>query len=309
MPSEMTRKLNKPKPWGSSDLRPWDAHHGKGPAIGEIWFQRRDAAAPDGELLLKLLFTSAPLSIQVHPDDAFARGRGQAGGKSEAWYVLAAAPGAKIALGPWRSLTASQLRGAIDDGSIAAEVQWRDVHRGEAIYVPAGTIHAVGAGLVLVEIQQRSDATFRLFDFGRHRALHPDDAVAVANRDPAPPSQSARGINAQRTLLVSSPHFVLERISLPPDSEWSLRPPAETWLLVIQGRLRADAVEAGLCEALYCESGGTALRAGPDGCTGIVAYACARPAPALLRQSADARRQPYAGTRAAAIPRHAGPPR
>ena len=78
-----------------------------------------------------------------------------------------------------------QLRSAIDDGSIADLVEWRAVSSGDTIFVPAGTIHAIGAGLVIAEIQQRSDATFRLFDFGRGRELHVDNAIAVADAGPA----------------------------------------------------------------------------------------------------------------------------
>src|SRR5207247_461750 len=107
--------------------------------------------------LLKLLFTAQPLSIQVHPDDTLARSIGLPNGKTEAWYVLSAAPGARIALGLKRALTAVQLRAAIGDGSIAQVVQWRPVAKDDVIFVSAGTIHAIGAGLVVAEIQQRSD--------------------------------------------------------------------------------------------------------------------------------------------------------
>ena len=93
-------------------------------------------------------------------------------GKTEAWYILSAAPGAKIALGLKKRLAPRQLREAVDDGSIAGLVAWRTVLPGDVVSVPAGTIHAIGAGLVIAEIQQRSDATFRMFDFGRKRELH-----------------------------------------------------------------------------------------------------------------------------------------
>ncbi len=173
------------KPWGSTDLRPWSEIRHDGVAIGELWFQRADMNAPDPALLLKLLFTKEPLSIQVHPDDAFAQSIGLAHGKTEAWYILSATPGAKVAVGLKRRLAAPQLRTSIEDGSIADLVHWRRVLKDDVIFVPAGTIHAIGAGLVIAEIQQRSDATFRLFDYGRQRELHVDNAVAVANAGPA----------------------------------------------------------------------------------------------------------------------------
>ena len=172
------------KPWGVADLNPWSGIDASGDAVGELWFQRVDKNAPAPTLLLKLLFTSEPLSIQVHPDDAFARSIGLANGKTEAWYILSATPDARVAVGLKRSLTPQQLRAAIRDGSIAGLTRWRSVDKGDVIFVPAGTIHAIGSGIVLAEIQQHSDATFRLFDYGRQRELHEDSAVAVSDAGP-----------------------------------------------------------------------------------------------------------------------------
>src|SRR2546427_11957824 len=106
----------------------------------------RSTLFPDTTLfrsLLKLLFTSEPLSIQVHPDDEFARSIGLPNGKNEAWYILSAAPGARGALGLKRRLTPQALRAAIRDGSIAHLTQWRPVAKGDIILFPAGTIHAI----------------------------------------------------------------------------------------------------------------------------------------------------------------------
>ncbi len=152
----------------------------------------------DPSLLLKLLFTSQPLSIQVHPDDAFAHSMGLPNGKTEAWYVLSATPEAKVALGLTRRLTPQQLRTAIGDGSIADLMMWRSVSARDVISVPAGTIHAIGAGLVIAEIQQRSDTTFRLSDSGRGRELHIENAIAVAHAGPARFSAAAETVD-QRT--------------------------------------------------------------------------------------------------------------
>src|SRR6187431_1286663 len=128
------------KPWGSTDLLPWSDFQPDGVAIGELWFQRRDADAPASALLLKLLFTKERLSIQVHPDDAFAHSIGLMNGKTEAWYILSATPEAKVAVGLKRRLTAPELRSAIEDGSIADLIQWRRARKGDVIFVPAGTI-------------------------------------------------------------------------------------------------------------------------------------------------------------------------
>jgi len=166
MAIEHARARALPKPWGVLDRRPWNNASHDGGAIGEIWYERPNDAAADPSLLLKLLFTSQPLSIQVHPGDAFAHAMGLPSGKTEAWYILSAAPEAKVALGLKRPLTPQQLRAAVENGSISDLVVWLPVSVDDVIFVPAGTIHAIGAGLVIAELQQRSDATFRLFDHG-----------------------------------------------------------------------------------------------------------------------------------------------
>ncbi len=135
------------KPWGVADARPWmSAGPSDGGKIGEIWYERSAFTDTAPSLLLKLLFTNEPLSIQVHPDDAYARSIGLPNGKTEAWYVLSAAPDAKVALGLKHRLTAEQLRHAIDDGSISGLVAWQEVRPGATIFVSAGTIHAIGRG-------------------------------------------------------------------------------------------------------------------------------------------------------------------
>jgi len=242
------------KPWGSTDLRPWSEVEHNGQAIGELWFQRADMSAPNPALLLKLLFTTEALSIQVHPDDDFAQSIGLANGKTEAWYVLSAEPDAKVAVGLKRQLTASQLRSAIGDGSICDLVQWRGVLEGDVIFVPAGTIHAIGAGLVIAEIQQRSDATFRLFDHGRARELHSDNAVAASLAGPAGTPLLRRRLSPVRTLLVTSPYFILERIDLPRQSTWDLEARNETWLLVLNGHARVGLTDAFVGEAVFIDA-------------------------------------------------------
>jgi mannose-6-phosphate isomerase len=271
------------KPWGRTDLRPWseaDATHGR---IGEIWYERADPAADEPSLLLKLLFTCEPLSIQVHPGDAFAQSIGEARGKSEAWYVMSAESGARVALGLDRRLTLGQLREAIADGSIASRIAWRGVSRGDVIDVPAGSIHAIGAGLVIAEIQQRSDTTYRLFDYGRSRALQVELAVAVADASPAPPSPLPRTLGPGRTLLVISSHFILEKIDAAPHAEWSVRARHESWLLVVAGHARVGLIQTFPGEAVFLEREATTLRAGAAGMQALVAYRAEQPDMAMLR--------------------------
>ena len=302
-----------PKLWGVEDLRPWNKARHDGEAIGEIWYERPFSTAADPSLLLKLLFTSQPLSIQVHPDDTFAHASGLPGGKTEAWYVLSAAPEAKVALGLGRRLTPHQLHEAIDDGSITDLVVWRTVSPDDVIFVPAGTIHAIGAGLVIAEIQQRSDATFRLFDYGRQRELHIESAIAVANTGPADFRVQTNRLTDERTLLVSSPQFVFEKVDLPPNSAWCLAAEQETWLLVVNGDARVGSFDVSIGDAVFAQSDRVKIRAGTIGMVGLVAYTGGDPSPHLLQHltnpaSSDVRRPqkqvPTSLTQAKALPKN-----
>ena len=252
-------------------------------AVGEIWFERAVTNAPDPALLLKLLFANEALSIQVHPDDAFARSIGLPHGKTEAWYILSALPDAKVALGlKWRPTT-KQLRASIEDGSIADMVCWHHVQSGDTVFVPAGTIHAIGPRLVIVEIQQRSDATFRLFDFGRQRELHVDNAVTVAHAGPADALTASRRLTDARMLLIACPYFVLERIDLAPNSNWQLNATSETWLLVRDGHAQVGRISLSVGEAAFLEAGRATIQVGANRFSGLVAYLATEPTQGLLR--------------------------
>lgn len=273
------------KPWGTHDLRPWSTIVGAGEAIGELWFELADGV-PEPTLLLKLLFTEEPLSIQVHPDDALARSMGFPNGKTEAWYILSTNGDGKIAVGLKNPLTVPQLRTAIGDGSILHLVKWQRVDKGDVVLVPAGTIHAIGPGLVIAEIQQRSDATFRLFDFGRSRSLDIDNAVA-ATKTEFPESQAGRiRLTDTRVLLVTSSHFVLELIELGAGTRWHLAVDAEVWLLVVVGGASVGVLSAFAGEAIFLVADSADIEVGPIGLTALLAYVAAGPAP-MLRQIVD----------------------
>jgi mannose-6-phosphate isomerase len=290
------------KPWGVTDLRPWSGIDGSNDAIGELWFQRIDQNAPSPALLLKLLFTSEPLSVQVHPDDAFARSIGLPNGKTEAWYILSATSEARVAVGLKRHLTPQELRASIRDGSIASLTQWRPVVKGDIIFVPAGTIHAIGAGIVLAEIQQHSDVTFRLFDYGRQRELHEDSAVAVSNAGPVQAQSGPRRLTAARMVLIASPHFVLERVDLPANSNWALNADQETWFLVIEGQARIGLTNTTVGDAIFVEADRAGIEVGPDGMSGLIAYPGPDPVISLLHDS-GARMTKSTGTSAAHSPK------
>jgi mannose-6-phosphate isomerase len=267
---ERARMLAQQKPWGV--LAPSLDGSQSINRIGEIWYERPDVSSPTPELLLKLLFTSQPLSVQVHPTDAYAQSIGLPNGKTEAWYVLSAEPGAKVAVGLKDQVTMQTLRDSIVNGSISDQVAWREVHANDVVFVPAGTIHAIGAGLVIAEIQQRSDATFRVFDHGRSRTLHVEDALAVAARGPAEVGQASRSVTGERTVLVANNYFVFERIQLPPQTTWVLNAARETWLLLLTADARAGSFELRNGDAIYAHSDRVEIESGSEGLQALVAY-------------------------------------
>jgi mannose-6-phosphate isomerase len=192
------------KPWGRTLLPPiFDPPAGK--RIGEVWFTN----GADLPLLAKYIFTSERLSIQVHPNDEQASARGFAQGKTECWYILDAKPGSTLGLGLKHGASKEQLRSAALDGSIEELLDWRPVHGGDFFFVPAGTIHAIGAGLSLLEFQQKSDVTYRLYDYGRPRELHLDDGLAVADSAPYASRHAQHLSRDEEGMLVDGPQFTL----------------------------------------------------------------------------------------------------
>ena len=204
--------------WGRDALPDWaDTQPADGAPIGEIWFvDDRDAPA---ELLVKYLFTSERLSIQVHPDDAAARAIGFPRGKDEAWLVLDAEPDAVIGLGLKEQISREALRAAALDGSIERLIDWRPVRAGDFFYSPAGTVHAIGPGLSLVEIQQNLDLTYRLYDYGRPRDLHLEAGIAAADPVPWQRSFLPRETGPGREILHAGGSFVVERWTFSGEAE------------------------------------------------------------------------------------------
>ena len=160
---------------------------------------------------------------------------------------------------------------------------WRTVSAGDAIFVPAGTIHAIGAGLVIAELQQRSDTTFRLFDHGRNRELHTENAILVADAGPADFQAQPNQLSAERRLLVSSPQFAFERIDLAPNSSWCLEAERETWLLVLSGSANAGSFDIVTGDALFAQADRIDIHPGAVGMVGLAAYTGSGPLPQLLQ--------------------------
>jgi mannose-6-phosphate isomerase len=213
------------KVWGRRRLAPWFPDSERN--IGEVWFLE-ERALP---LLVKLLFTSEKLSIQVHPDD----GEGVIHGKTEMWHILEAEPGAQIALGFRDSISRERLREASISGEIEQLVNWFPVKAGETYFTPAHTVHAIGGGIVLCEIQQHSDVTYRLWDYGRPREMHLEQGIAIADIGVHPGPASPVPIENGRDLLVRSRHFVTEMVCMSAGASYAPSPEPYQLLIVLEG--------------------------------------------------------------------------
>jgi mannose-6-phosphate isomerase len=178
--------------------------------LGEIW-------APAPPLLLKFIFSSEKLSVQVHPGDDYARAHENSLGKTECWIILDAEPGARLAVGLKREMSSDELRAAIQGKTIEDDLGWIEVERGDFIFVPWGTVHAIGAGVTLCEVQEDSDITYRLYDYGRPREMHLEKGLKVIRHHPAAGKLSPVRLESGRQchdFLVACRHFAIERFTV-----------------------------------------------------------------------------------------------
>ncbi len=222
-----------PKVWGSQRLEPLFPDNAE--KIGEVWFE----GVPNLPLLIKFLFTTEPLSVQVHPE-----------GKTEMWHILAAEPGAKIAAGFREPITEKRLRESALSGEIEQLLEWHEARPGDTFFIPAGTVHAIGAGLTLCEIQQWSDVTYRLFDYGRPRELHLDEGIPVSRLGSHPARQSAR-----EGVLVSCPFFTTEKLRVDGKASCNAR-----MIVLLEGNLEIGGQPARAGEAWYADTDATELQ-------------------------------------------------
>jgi len=254
--------------WGSNDLAPIYSQELPGGPVGEVWLTGDDCQVANGPLagrtlaelsrelgaallgdaapqaarfplLIKFLFPKQKLSVQVHPDDETAARLGLACGKTECWYVLKADPGAQIGLGLKPGTTKSDVAQAIRETRMERLLNWIDVHPGDVFYVDGGTVHAIGPGSVIVETQQNSDTTFRLYDYGRPRELHIEEGLratketTLAGKTLPGPQQTENG--RSQVNLVTSPCFVVDKFKL--TKAWQFQRPHHTrrsvWCLTV----------------------------------------------------------------------------
>ncbi len=248
-------------PWGGERLGR-DLGKGEG-RIGESWEVWRENRLADGRrlgdvadlpVLVKLLDTSEMLSVQVHPGDADARAlAGAPHGKAEAWIVLDAAPGAKIAYGVNREMTPAEIAFRARSGEIEADLAWIAPRPGDVIAVPPGTIHAIGPGLLLYEVQQPIDLTWRLYDWGRGRPLHLELAAAVANSRPQSGWASREGGDGE---IFRGQHFGISRVTC----DTTRRSRRWSAVTVVRGQAEVDGISVSTGATVVVPPGRSALR-------------------------------------------------
>ena len=261
-------------PWGGTRLYAY----GKGKAgvrMAESWevscHPIGPARLPDGQLLKDVLkpadigdaFTDSifpvltkfidareNLSVQVHPDDAFAAKTEGQRGKTEMWYILEAAEGAGIYLGPEKAVTKKELSAAIQEDRLMPLLHFQPVKPGEAYLIPAGTLHAIGAGVVLYEIQENSDVTYRVYDYGRGRELHLEKAMAVVSTIPV--ALDCRLHSDADGVLISCPYFRVRHLIVRGSMILPLTRRSFLGLTVVEGNGSVSALPAEKGQSFFC---------------------------------------------------------
>jgi mannose-6-phosphate isomerase len=247
-----------PRPWGTLDLSAIYPNAKFNERIGEAWLTGDSGTVTNGELakrsladlskefgsefvgtaardphrfplLLKFLFPEEKLSVQVHPDDATAQRFDEPWGKTECWYVAHAKPGSQVALGLKSGVTVAQFEQSIHDQRAEELLNWVNIYQGEMIYVAGGTVHTLGPGAVIVETQQQSDTTYRLYDYGRPRPLHLERGLAsIKEQTPSgkvirpAPVPIKRG-ESRRSSMIAAPYFTVDLFELKEQQEFSTR--------------------------------------------------------------------------------------
>ncbi|HEX3986145.1 MAG TPA: type I phosphomannose isomerase catalytic subunit [Acidobacteriaceae bacterium] len=255
------------RPWGFHDLAPWYDYRTEGEPIGEVWLTGEMCMADTGPLsglhlaeitrlhrsallgtgvqekdfplLVKLLFPKEKLSVQVHPDDAMAQQYGEPRGKTECWYTLDAKPGAQVALGIRPGVTVEQVKAAVQDASLESLLEMVPVQTGDMLLVAAGTVHAMGSGVVILETQQTSDLTYRMYDYGSARELHLEKSFAAMRLQTRAGKVPPRTVDGH-TLLIDERYFRIERWPIRVGTAPALLNPQSVvqMLFVAEGRIR-----------------------------------------------------------------------
>ena len=285
--------------WGRSNLAPYfDSSSPDKEPIGEVWFTFRDNPTSLGRslgellgkypeilgravnehfpgvcpLLVKLIFTTERLSVQVHPDDEYAREHHNCLGKTEAWYVMEAQPESEVAIGFKEHLTPERFEASVHSGEIERLLEWRNVKAGDVVFTPAGTVHAIGAGLTVCEIQENSDITYRLYDYGRPRELHLEHGIKVSRLQPHDCEPQAVAITPWRDSLLHCDYFRIERLR--PQGPIRIKPNSDFYLILIclagEGRFGDESFAPG--RAWFIPAGSASFALDGPGSEWILTY-------------------------------------
>jgi mannose-6-phosphate isomerase len=238
-----------PRPWGTLDLSTIYPNAKFSERIGESWLTGDNCIAINGPLakrsladlskefgadlvgtaardpqrfplLMKFLFPEEKLSVQVHPDDQMAQCFGEPWGKTECWYIAHSKPGSQIALGLKPGVTRAQFEQSIHENRAEDFLNWINVYQGEMIYVAGGTVHTMGPGSIIVETQQQSDTTYRLYDYGRPRPLHLERGLASVKEHNAsgkvirPAPVAINGGKSRQSSMIAAPYFTVDMFEL-----------------------------------------------------------------------------------------------
>ncbi len=279
-----------PRPWGTLDLSAIYPNHKFNERIGEAWLTGDDCIVSNGPLakrsladlskefgpdlvgtaardpqrfplLLKFLFPEEKLSVQVHPDDATAQRFGEPWGKTECWYVAHAKPGSQIALGLKPGVTTAQFEQAIQENRAEELLNWINVYQGEMIYVAGGTVHTLGPGAVIVETQQQSDTTYRLYDYGRPRPLHLERGIASVKERVAsgkvirPAPVAIHGGKSRQSSMIAAPYFAVDLYELKEPHGFSTSDPGKTSVQILVAVEGCGVVEAQGCDPVTLAKG------------------------------------------------------
>lgn len=234
----------------------------KGKALSEVLKLHPEylgTKVENGELpiLVKFIDAKKDLSVQVHPDDEYARKYEHQNGKTEMWYVIDADDDASLIYGFRHKVTEDILRNAVNTGSLDKHLQKVPVHKGDVFYVPAGTVHGIGAGILVAEIQESSNVTYRVYDYdrvdknGKKRELHFDKSVQVMNMNIAPEIKQKPHIIkyypwCSRELLCRCKYFEVERIQVTKGFSFSVMEQSFQVLMCLDGHGQVETMDAGL---------------------------------------------------------------
>lgn len=243
--------------WGRTSLAPYFNSSPDKESIGEVWFTFRDNPTSRGKslgklieahpeilgkavheifpgvcpLLVKFIFTTERLSVQVHPDDEYALEHHDCLGKTEAWYIVDSQPPHEVAIGFKEQLTPERFEASVHSGEIELLLEWRKVKPGDLVFTPAGTVHAIGAGLTVCEIQENSDITYRLYDYGRPRELHLEHGMKVSRLTPHDCEPEPVAITPWRDNLLHCDYFRIERLR--PQATIRISPSTDFYLILV----------------------------------------------------------------------------